>query len=718
MFKNLIVKGVFRGISAGLLITLFDGLFMLIPDTQVPYSYPLLLITFNTFAWMTLGGLSGVSLWIFVRKREGIHEKEDFYWLIFFLVPFAIIYGVLGRLFFPLQFWEGIAGPSVFDHHLSFVWVLLILIFLAFSLKKTRTQRNTFISPSFTLEITAFILLFQFCSNFLYIKTIFDFLNNLELFPNIELTHNQLYILGVLLIMGFYFITCLTIRPLLNRRLVGNNYYKIVVLLFIVSGCLTSFYAWSHKRQIKGELFSTTSTQNQRTGKDSNVILIVLDTVRSDRLSMYGHPGVTKNLQEFSKDTLIFENCVATSSWTIPSHASLFTGFYPTEHGSHGILDPKKSNIFGRPITAPLSEEFVTLAEVFKNSGYKTCAVASNRIVLSPEIKLGQGFQITDNSWNIGHIYQIYPFRPIIHLFCYLTNIYPKYTLYYRTADEITKESIYLLEKLSPPAFLFVNYLDAHGPYSPPRPFSGYFLDTPFPQLYRLKQYFRRYIKKRWNKQHWDSYQLSQYDGEIAYLDDELGKLFSRLKQMGMYDSSLIIVTSEHGELFGEQGFYWHVGPIYEEIAKIPLMIKFPYSKRVGREKRMITLADLYPTILSICDLPIPEGISGKSFGNNASPVVSELYEFKTGEHRVLYDMKYKYMEYGHTKGSELYDLDNDPKEKENLAERLPSVVAIMEQKLREWKNTHTPQYTSSVDEEVTMTQSMREQLKALGYIQ
>ncbi|MBW2184787.1 MAG: sulfatase-like hydrolase/transferase, partial [Deltaproteobacteria bacterium] len=203
-----------------------------------------------------------------------------------------------------------------------------------------------------------------------------------------------------------------------------------------------------------------------------------------------------------------------------------------------------------------------------------------------------------------------------------------------------------------------------------------------------------------------------------AYLDDELGNFFSCLKQMGMYDSSLIIVTSDHGELFGEHGFYWHVGPIYEEIAKIPLMIKFPYSKRVGREKRMITLADLYPTILSICDLPIPEGISGKSFGNNASPVVSELYEFKTGEHRVLYDMKYKYMEYGHTKGSELYDLDNDPKEKENLAERLPSVVAIMEQKLREWKNTHTPQYTSSVDEEVTMTQSMREQLKALGYIQ
>ncbi|MCK5257818.1 MAG: hypothetical protein KAQ81_17445, partial [Deltaproteobacteria bacterium] len=151
MFKNLIVKGVFRGIRAGLLITLFDGLFMLIPDTQVPYSYPLLLITFNTFAWMTLGGLSGVSLWMFVRKREGIHEKEDFYWLIFFLVPFAIIYGVLGRLFFPLQFWEGTAGPSVFDHHLSFVWVSLILIFLAFSLKKTRTQRNTFISPSFTL---------------------------------------------------------------------------------------------------------------------------------------------------------------------------------------------------------------------------------------------------------------------------------------------------------------------------------------------------------------------------------------------------------------------------------------------------------------------------------------------------------------------------------------------------------------------------------------
>ena len=119
MFKKTLIKGLLLGILAGLVATFFDGLFMLNPDTQVPYSYPLLLITFNTFAWMTLGGLSGVSLWMFVRKREVNHEKEDFYWLIFFLLPFAVIYGVLGRIFSPLQFWERTTGPSVFDHHCS-----------------------------------------------------------------------------------------------------------------------------------------------------------------------------------------------------------------------------------------------------------------------------------------------------------------------------------------------------------------------------------------------------------------------------------------------------------------------------------------------------------------------------------------------------------------------------------------------------------------------
>ena len=187
---------------------------------------------------------------------------------------------------------------------------------------------------------------------------------------------------------------------------------------------------------------------------------------------------------------------------------------------------------------------------------------------------------------------------------------------------------------------------------------------------------------------------------------------------MGVYDSSLIIVTSDHGEHHGEHGLYWHGGPIYQGVAKIPLVIKFPYGKRVGREKKAITLADLYPTILSICKLPIPDNISGNTFGDDSTPVVSEFRGFETGIHRVLYDGKYKYMNYGYKKDSELYDLDRDPTEQQNLAEKFPGIAKMMEEKLKDWKNTHKPKYISSSDREPTMSKEMKEQLKALGYLQ
>jgi arylsulfatase A-like enzyme len=526
------------------------------------------------------------------------------------------------------------------------------------------------------------------------------------------------YIAGVISIIGFYLIACFKIRPrLIKRESVTRHYLTIIFLFLIVSGCVTGFFALIQKKHFKGEPAVFTSGQNQETTKIPHVILIVLDTTRAESLSVYGPLRTSQNLEAFSRDALVFENCVATSPWTTPSHASLFTGLYSTEHGCHGVLDQKR-DISGFPLLRPLSEEFVTLAEVFKENGYLTCAVASNRISISPEMKLDQGFQILDNLWNIGIVYLQYPFRPILHLFCNLTNIYPKYTLYYRTADEITRKGISLLEKLvSPPVFLFLNYLDAHSPYNPPRPFDGYFLDTPFSQLQKLKQYFLRFINSS-DRKSWDSFQLSQYHGEIAYLDSELGRVFSQLKQMGIYDSALIIITSDHGELFGEHELYFHRGPIYEGVAKIPLVIKLPYSKRVGRVKKMITLADLYPTILSICGLPIPDYISGKAFGDDSSPVVSELYEYKTGVHRILYEGKYKYMKYDNKKDSELYDLYQDPMEQDNLTEKLPEVTLAMEKNLQDWEKAHEPRYTPSAEKEEIISKKMLKELKALGYIQ
>ena len=198
------------------------------------------------------------------------------------------------------------------------------------------------------------------------------------------------------------------------------------------------------------------------------------------------------------------------------------------------------------------------------------------------------------------------PFRPLLVAFSYLTNIYSKSLMSVRSADLINKEAINIVHTFrEEPFFLFLNYMETHTPYLPPRPFDNYFLHKTFTQPYRLKQYYLR-VTGAEDKHSWDSFLQSQYDGAIAYLDCQLGKLFSHLKEIGVYDSSLIIVTADHGDLLGEHGGYEHHGHMYEGVVKVPLIIKFPFSKRVGRETRLINLADLLPTILSICDLSYP----------------------------------------------------------------------------------------------------------------
>ena len=317
------------------------------------------------------------------------------------------------------------------------------------------------------------------------------------------------------------------------------------------------------------------------------------------------------------------------------------------------------------------------------------------------------------------HNYQ--PFRPLLFVFSYFTNIYSKILFPCKTADDITREAIQVVDAMhQEPFFLFLNYMDTHTPYQPPRPFDRYFLDNKNPQFYRLTQYFSR-LRGKHDKSLWDSYLLSQYDGEVAYLDTQLGELFSQLKTMGIYDSSLIVITSDHGELLGEQGLYGHHENMYEGVLKVPLIIKYPFSKRVGREKRLVNLIDVFPTVLSICDLPRPDSIPGELPGFT-SPAVAELYSFVLGEHRVLYDGNYKYMEYRDMnkkakRSAELYDLMKDPHERENVLEKYPEVSSAMQMKLQEWEKVHAAREITPQKSTAPLSEEVQENLKALGYI-
>jgi arylsulfatase A-like enzyme len=203
-----------------------------------------------------------------------------------------------------------------------------------------------------------------------------------------------------------------------------------------------------------------------------------------------------------------------------------------------------------------------------------------------------------------------------------------------------------------------------------------------------------------------------------------LGNFFAYLKDLGIYDSSLIIVTSDHGDLLGEHGLYEHHAELYEGVAKVPLLIKFPFGKKTGRVKKLINITDVFSTILSICNIPIPDNISGEPYGGNSSPV-AELYSYYIGEHKAIYAGKYKYMEYSYIEGQvnkeikkpELYDLEKDPEEKENLAGRFPEIVSAMRTELQKWKSRRKHKLTIPVDKS-PLSDDIKENLRALGYVQ
>ncbi len=153
---------------------------------------------------------------------------------------------------------------------------------------------------------------------------------------------------------------------------------------------------------------------------------------------------------------------------------------------------------------------------------------------------------------------------------------------------------------------------------------------------------------------------------------------------------------------------------MYDETLRIPLLIKYPQSKKTGNIKKMVSLTDLYPTILSLCGVDVPEGVVRNPVDNSSLPFVSEYYEDMFGEHRVLYEGDYKYLQFSKNRKSELYNLKNDPHENNNLSTQQTDVALQMEKKLENWKRKYTPKEKK----QKVISDEVNEALKTLGYVQ
>ncbi|NIR25491.1 MAG: sulfatase-like hydrolase/transferase, partial [Gammaproteobacteria bacterium] len=284
-----------------------------------------------------------------------------------------------------------------------------------------------------------------------------------------------------------------------------------------------------------------------------NLILVTMDTVRADHTSAYGYyRETTPTLEGLAAESTLYLNAIAPGDMTLSTHASIFTGLPVNWHGAHYS--------YQNPGGQPLAEGFNTLAEMLARNGYFTAGVVANHGYLGHWFQLDQGFDYYDERAPIS----FFPETPMGVLREALRRVltiwfHPSFlTTIYRTAEEIHTETLKLIEELhkrNRPWFLFLNYMDAHTPYQPPPPF-----DTRFPGKNRLFTWPRYLeIKKKLLRQEYKltlkekQHLVSQYDGGIAYQDHYLGMLLDELIKRGLYEDSLIIVTSDHGEAFGER---------------------------------------------------------------------------------------------------------------------------------------------------------------------
>ena len=459
-----------------------------------------------------------------------------------------------------------------------------------------------------------------------------------------------------------------------------------------------------------------------------NIILIVLDTLGAKHMSLYGyHRRTTPNLERLAGEATVFSRCFATGCWTIPSHGSLFTGLYPSEHGAYE----------GRYL---LHDNIHHLVPSLKMMGYRTLGISSNNLV-APASGLCPGFDyFKDYGAGFLKLFQGGGFAPLSPeddlsaILAAADNPRGKWRLlarYLRATGNWDKVCKRLFEKvknrsrekldnffgLSPiahsakysekteklfkqiiqehdhhssqPFFLFINFLEAHHYYRPPL---------------RFRQFSQRHDRQTQNicdfyghdnspasKDVINTYK-NLYDDEIYYLDDIIGRLYHVLKKSSIFDHTALIITSDHGEHFGEKGYYGHMLSLHNELIWIPLVIRFPRTLAPPQiDDRLVSLSDVFSTVLDLGHSPLPRPESSQSVlssGKRELAVAQIVYpEIWAGAGKIM-GAAYAPPEFavmtGRGKkiiksrggGLQVYDLHEDPDEKHDLFPGLPGAAA------------------------------------------
>jgi arylsulfatase A-like enzyme len=344
-----------------------------------------------------------------------------------------------------------------------------------------------------------------------------------------------------------------------------------------------------------------------------NILLIVWDTVRADRLSLYGHEvETTPALDRWARSGRIFD-ATSTSAWTIPTHASMFTGLYPSQHGVNND-------------STRLGEKQQTLAQLLTENGYQTYAFSSNPYV-SERTRLTRGFEIVEHPFDPEREQTaaelVMPRLLAARKSLYLSArgaVKAKWGL--SAVGEMVNDGFFgFLDERNgeQPFFAYLNFMEAHQARIPDRETRARVMSDA-----ELEGSF--VVNQSKNRLRWASFGLVDpltaleqeivggvYDATLLQLDAHLGELLTRLESDGLLDETVVILTADHGEHLGEHGSYLHTYSLYEALTRVPLVVWAPGRLEPGRERLPVMNIDIFPTVLEMAGLEPPPGTSQAS---------------------------------------------------------------------------------------------------------
>jgi choline-sulfatase len=424
-------------------------------------------------------------------------------------------------------------------------------------------------------------------------------------------------------------------------------------------------------------LFRPSSDPTQRVGQlwaregieKPNVILISLDTTRADRLGVYGYANAkTPAIDALARRGVLFSQAASPAPLTLPAHSSMMTGFYPTYHGVR---------LNG---TTALSQQHVTLAEALSEAGYQTAAFIA-AFVLDGRWGLNQGFNEYDDRFDL---------KKVKHLDLAGTQ---------RPANEVVDAALGWLDaKKGGPFFTWIHLYDPHTPYAPPEPLSSEFGQRGPAGL---------------------------YDGEIAFVDQQVDRVFSWLRQTGLDRRTIVVIAGDHGEGLGSHGEGTHGFFIYDWALHVPFIVATPFDELKGvKVDSQVSLVDVFPTVLALAGIEAKTKVHGRSllpvmfrseapeevyaYGESMAPDL----QFGWSALHALRSPRYKFID---SPRPELFDLVADPGETTNIAAQQRQVAETMARALD--RLIEDTSRGAPALEQANLDKETLERLASLGYV-